>query len=468
MRLFNHAKTGGFMDVIRCDEGSYLIWKWHPADAPAGSNNRENEIRWDSHLRVKDGEVAVFVYKQKNGLMQDYIEGPFDQTIKTSNFPVLASIYGLAFDGVSPFQAEIYFINLAKIIQTKFAVPYFDVYDPRFTDFCTPVAVHGTITFRISNYKEFIKLHRLIDFKLENLQSEIRNAVNRYIKDIVINAPAKNDIPLIQIESKIAQINDEVEYVITERFRESFGIEVSDLDISNIEIDKTSLGYKQLMEVTKDVTIATLNAEKEAKVKNIRDRQQIEIENYEETLRIQREETQYAQHKQTQSANMDAFQTEKQADVGIAGANALGQMGSNGAGDINLGGSSCSDNGVNMASIMASMTLGSVVGQNLANTMNSAMSQMNSSKMPGNTNPSNISSVCYNVAVNGQATGPYDLITLAKMIGAGEINKETLVWKSGMVNWIKAGDVPALFGLFNNGTKTGNGTEMPPIPTENK
>ncbi len=99
------------MNQIRCDESSYLIWKWCPKDSQEGSN-RENAIRWGSSLRVKDGEVAVFVYKQENGLMQDYIEGPFDKIIETKNFPVLASIVGLAYGGGTPFQAEVYFINL--------------------------------------------------------------------------------------------------------------------------------------------------------------------------------------------------------------------------------------------------------------------------------------------------------------------------------------------------------------------
>ena len=97
MALINKSnRKGGFMDEIRCDEPSYLIWKWHPAGSQQGNNNRENAIRWGSSLRVKDGEVAVFVYKQKNETMQDFIVGPFDQIIKTANFPVLASIVGLA------------------------------------------------------------------------------------------------------------------------------------------------------------------------------------------------------------------------------------------------------------------------------------------------------------------------------------------------------------------------------------
>ena len=94
MALFDrNNRKGGFMDEIRCDEPSYLIWKWHPSGVQLGETVRENSIRWGSSLRVKDGEVAVFVYKQKNGTMQDFIVGPFDQIIKTANFPVLASIF---------------------------------------------------------------------------------------------------------------------------------------------------------------------------------------------------------------------------------------------------------------------------------------------------------------------------------------------------------------------------------------
>ena len=45
MGLFDRDKrTGGFMDEIRCDEPSYLIWKWHPAGVQLGEGNRENAM----------------------------------------------------------------------------------------------------------------------------------------------------------------------------------------------------------------------------------------------------------------------------------------------------------------------------------------------------------------------------------------------------------------------------------------
>ena len=428
------------MDEIRCDEPSYLIWKWHPVGSEQGDNNRENAIRWGSSLRVKDGEVAVFVYKQKDGTMQDFIEGPFDKKIETNNFPVLASIVGLAYAGGTPFQAEVYFINLANIIQVKFGVPFFDVYDPRFLDFGVPVAVRGTISFKISDYKEFIKLHRLNTFNLDDFQRQIRDAVSRYVKDTVTNAPAANNIPVIQLESKTSQINDAVEYNIGERLKDTFGVTVSGVDIGAIEIDKSSDGYRQLMAVTKDITTVKMQAE---------------TDDYVERLRIQREEGQYAMHKQTQTANIGAFQVEKQAEVGIAGANALGQMGANGAGGVDLGGNA----GFNPAAMMAGMAVGGAVGQNIAGSMNNMMAGMNQPQQAVNMAPPPIPVVSYHIAINGQTSGPFDMNTLTQMVSTGQLTAATLVWKNGMSVWSRADMVDELKVLFVN--------QMPPVPPTN-
>lgn len=452
MGLFDRSKrTGGFMDEIRCDELNYLIWKWHPAGVQLGESIRKNAIRWGSSLRVKDGEVAVFVYKQKSGAMQDFIVGPFDQTIKTANFPVLASIVGLGYEGGTPFQAEVYFINLARIIQVRFGVPFFDVYDPRFSDFGVPVAVRGTISFRIEDYREFIKLHRLSSFNLDDFQKQIRDAVSRYVKDIVANAPAANNIPVIQIESKTAQINDAIEFDLAERLKETFGVVVSGVDIGAIEIDKSSDGYARLMAVTRNVTTATVQAQTAADIKNIHDKQRIEAEHYEESLRIQREEGQYAQRMQTRTTNFGAYQVEKQAEVGVAGANAFGQMNANGAGNVDMGGGM----GFNPAAMMAGMAMGGAMGQNIAGVMNNAMSGVNQPVQPGVVPPP-IPTVAYHVAINGQAAGPFDLATLAQMAAAGQFTGSSLVWKVGMATWEKADTIDELKAPLSN--------VMPPVP----
>ena len=443
MGLFDIFSSNSFMDQIRCDEQNYLIWKWHPKGTISSRNNRENAIRWGSSLRVKDGEVAVFVYNQRNGVMQDYIVGPYDATLETDNLPVLASVVGLVYGGGTPFQAEVYFINLAQIIQVKFGVPFFDVFDPRFPDFGVSVAVRGTISFQSADYQQFIQLHRLGTFRFEDFQRQIRDAVARYVKDVVGNAPAAHNIPVIQLETRIAQINDVVEYDLGQRLQENFGVLVSGVDIGAIEIDKNCDSYRQLMAVTRDLAAATAQAEADAQIQDIKDRQRVTREDWEESLRIQREEAQYAQRKQTESAHFSTYQVEKQTEVGVAGASALGQMGASSG--VELGGGS----GFNPTSMMAGMAVGSAVGQNLAGVINQAMAQP--------IQPPLVPAVSYHVAVNGHAAGPFDLSMLTQMAANGQLAADSLVWKPGMAQWQPAGSLEDLRNLF--------GQVPPPVPT---
>lgn len=439
---------GGFMDAIRCDEPSYLIWKWHPEGTQKGNNRKENAIRWGSSLRVKEGSVAVFVYSQLDGTAQDYIVGPYDSVLETENLPVIASVVGLAYAGGTPFQAEVYFINLAELIQVKFAVPFFDVYDPRFLDYGVPTAIRGTISFKITDFREFIRLHKLDDFSLEDFQKQIRDAVIRYVKSIVANAPEEYGIPVVQLERKIGDINDIIEEKIGQRLYETFGVTVSAVDLSIIELDKSSEGYRQLKAVTQDLTTATMQAKTDVEIKDMKDSQKLGILEKAGKIVTGIKEDAYARHKKTQSENFTAYQTEAATEVGVAGAKGFGKMGENGGG--NMGGG-C----FNPAGMMAGMAVGSTIGQNIAGSMNKVMDGANVATSIQPVTPPPVPPVAYHVAVNGQATGPFDLATLSQMFTANQFTKESLVWKVGMSQWSKAGEVEELVAVFQG---------MPPIP----
>jgi hypothetical protein len=262
--------------------------------------------------------------------------------------------------------------------------------------------------------------------------------VNRYVKDAVTNATINYNVNLIQIETKTSIINDLVELKVKERLLEDFAVTVTGVDIGVIEIDKDSEEYLELKRITKDLTSQVVEGQTLAN-----------LDNYAETLRIQREEQQYAMHKKTQTANLGAFKVEQQTQVGIAGAEALGQMGENGAGNIELGGNV----GFNPVSMMAGMALGGAVGQNVVGIMNNAMS----SNQLGVTPPP-VPTTVYYVAVNGNATGPYEIETLTQMVLTGRVVRDSLVWKQGMTEWKKAAEVKELSTIF---TKV-----IPPIPNE--
>ena len=427
MGLFDRKKEGGLMDVIRCDEQEYLVWKWRPS-GEANSTKKENAIRYGSSLRVKDGEMAVFVYKKDGGEMMDYIIGPHDQKIETANFPVLTSIVGSLWGGNTPFQAEIYFINLQGNNQVRFAVPYFDVADPRYPDYTVPVAVRGTITFNLTDYKQFIKLNRLIDFDLEKFSQQIKATVAKFVKNFVANCPLDNNIPVLQLERKVVEISDLIQARLKPIFEDDFGVNLKRLDVSAIEIDKESENYAEFVHLTK---------EQQAR------RAEIDTEQYERVSKLSAE-----------SQFIQAHAINQQADVLKTAAQSMGQMGG-----MDFGGG-----GMNPAGMMMGMAMGGAMGSQMAGMMNGfgqATQPQQAPPMPGGAPvpPPMPSAVQYMVAINGQQYGPYNIQQMQQMAQSGQINAQVLVWAQGMPQWAAAGSVPELAQLF-----AATPPPMPPVP----
>ncbi len=63
----------------------------------------------------------------------------------------------------------------------------------------------------------------------------------------------------------------------------------------------------------------------------------------------------------------------------------------------------------------------------------------------------------FHVAVGGAQAGPFDMDALQTQVNAGTLKRDVLVWKAGMAQWTKAGDVSELADLFAN--------LPPPLPT---
>lgn len=449
MSIFGRGKGGGLMNVIRCDEENYLVWKWRPESQEVNSTSRENSIRYGSTLRVKDGEVAVFSYMQQNSTLQDFIEGPYDQTIKTGNFPVLTNLVGMAWGGETPFQAEVYFINLAGNNQIRFGVPYFDVFDPRLPDHGIPVCVRGVVTFNVTDYRGFIKLNRLIEFDLDRFLEQIRAALAKYVKSVVANIPRTMKIPLVQMETQILEINQIVQGFLASRLKEDFGVNLKALDISAIEIDKKSSHYAEVRQLTAGNTAKTMNAQTDVNIQNLKDMQTINTENVAESLRIQREEAQRAQRLQSETNFIGAHSIDRQAEVLKVAAENLGKMSM-----MDMGNGD--GRGLNPAGMMTGMMMGGAMGQQMAG----MMSQLGQAVQGGMNTPPPMPTVHYFTAVNGIQAGPFTLQQLQILVGNGQLTRQTYIWKEGMANWEFAGNVPEVVSLFSTNTPP----PPPPVP----
>ena len=432
MGLFDFAKKkneGGLMDAIRCDEKDFLIWKWRPAGQEANSTRKENAIRTGSSISVRPGQAAVFLYQQKEG-EYDIIKGPYNDIIKTENLPILANIIGAAYAGGTPFQAEIYYFNLARGMEIPFTIPYFCVvpYEEEFKKgFDIQVAIKGSLTFEVPAEKEYIK--RMFeawggnDTTLDDLTKKVSGLLTQEVKQIVANAPTDTGIFILHLNRLIGEMGNYILARIQQKIAHRFGILATDVTISDIRYDEESDGYLRLTSLIEgrtdefnlkesqkallayDIEMETMRTDADIRNMSAKRMTNMQLDHQEDMMTRMRDESQFAQRQQTmaaaQQANLmnqatanranmaseaamhrsnlasesqfiNAHQINVQADVMKTGLNNMGEMGA-----MNLGGG----NGhMNPAGMMTSMMMGTAVagqmGQmmgNMGNTINQSM-----------------------------------------------------------------------------------------------
>lgn len=361
--------------------------------------------------------------------------------------------------------------NLSKGSQVNFAVPYFDVFDPRFTDYGCPVAVHGSIVYSIDDMDLFQSINKNEAYSDEVFHNKLKASVVKFVKGVVSNAPTDAQIPVVQIERKIMEISELVQQRVAPQVERILGITVRSLDITNIMIDKASHGYRELKALTTDLERENVMAKHNANLSNFNlqnslqqdqlkmqsalgldamKRQQemqlggqeqlqaMQLENQRETMRIQREEMQRASRLQTEQTFLGAHQANLNAGV------------------LN----NAVNNGINP---FGQQPMGSsLFGQN---SLGGAMPQMpgmpQMSGMPAMGGMKTVPQVQYMVGVNGQPAGPFDWNQLQQLVQSGQLTQQTQVWKQGMPAWALAGQVQELLPLFQGQAPAMGG--MPPM-----
>ena len=358
--------------------------------------------------------------------------------------------------------------NLSKGSQLNFAIPYFNVFDPRLQDYGVPVSVHGAVVYAIEDMDLFHSVNRNEGYSDETFKNKLRGQLTKFIKSVVSNAPSDAQIPVVQIERKIFEISELIQQRVTPQVEKLFGITIRSLDITGINVDKESRGYRELKALTADLEKERMMAQHNAQISNFNlnndlqqdmlkkqselnldamgrkqeldlggqeELQRMNLENQRETMRIQREEMQRASRLQTEQTFMGAHQANLNAGV------------------LN----NATDNGINA---FRQQTMG---GMNNMGQMGGAP-QMPGQKgmggapqMPGM--GAAIPQVQYYIGINGQQYGPCDWNKLQQLVQQGQLTQQSYVWKNGMAQWEFAGNVAGLAPLFQ-----GTAPQMPGMP----
>lgn len=329
----------------------------------------------------------------KGGLACDlFSAGP--HTLSANNIPLLQKLINAPFGGKTPYTGEVWFINKTAKRGLKWgsATPI-TIFDPKY-QIELQIGVAGELGIKITESVKFITevVGTLSLSTTDEILRIFKAIINRKLSTLINNYVTSSGVDF----SRLAGKTDEASIFIRDAIKDEFalyGVEIVQFDVEHIvPIENEQLADAR--EIQKELT------------------------------RQQRLGYTYQQER-----SFDTMQTA----AGNEGS--AGQM--MGAG-MGLG------MGVGVGGAFGSQ-MGTMAGH-----VNTATPTTSPAPPPP------LAPSSYHVLINNAQQGPYDMATLSLLVRNGQFSRETLVWKQGMAQWMKASECPELQPLF--------GAVPPPMP----
>ncbi len=202
----------------------------------------QNEIKNGAKLTVRESQVAVFV---NQGQIAD-IFTPGMYTLTTQNLPLLSTLKGWKYGFDSPFQAEVYFINMKQFIDQKWGTKNpITLSDDRFG--MLEIRAFGTYAFRVTDVKKFLLEIVGTDgtFTSEEVSAQLRSLIVTRFTD----ACGEGNIPVEKYAGSVNELSDLLMAKIKPEMDE-YGISLTKFLCENIsmpeEIKKEIFEYSRL------------------------------------------------------------------------------------------------------------------------------------------------------------------------------------------------------------------------------
>ena len=378
------------IDVVKFDgNSSEFVWKF-PSE----------NLRYGTQLVVKPGQVAFFV---KGGKILDEIkEGTV--TLKSGNIPLLTTLLSLPFGGDTPFQAEVWFVNLLSKLNNPWGTARpIQLEDPKY-GVVVPVRAFGQFGFRV------VEPRKLLETIVGTAKVFTAAQITDYFKGVLLSsvnsnigkAVVRQNISLLQISAFLDELSGFCKEKISIDYQQ-FGLEMINFYFQSINILEEDPSFIKLKEIK--AKAAELNV-----------------------------------------VGRDIYQLDKSMEVLKTAAGNEGMA------------------GMVMSSGMGAgmgMMMGAQLGQQAGSMMGSLPPAGQAAPPPMQ---QNVHPVVFHVAVNGQQLGPFPVSVLRQMIPAGTFDGASLVWRPGMAGWLPAMQVPELSALFVPAGPPPLPTMPPPVP----
>lgn len=260
------------IDVIKYEgDNTTFIWK-HPAE----------DFNTMSQLVVHESQEAIFF---RDGQALDTF-GPGRYTLETQNIPVLNKVVNLPTGGVSAFHCEVYFIN--KTVQM--AVRWGTDSKVRFIDPLTGVPLEigasGEMNLMVSDSRKL--LIKLVGTTsgiawgdkagfTKSLKDSFWPLISQSVKVHLSNAIKARQIDLLEVDSHLSELSDELGSRIVPGFEE-YGLTIPQFYVTSVLLPENDPNFKRIRELhTAEFQKRVAQVEAEVRQAQVRAQKDVQI-----------------------------------------------------------------------------------------------------------------------------------------------------------------------------------------------
>lgn len=203
------------------------------------------DLRLGTQVVVSFSQVAFFV---KGGKILDQFEsGTF--TLKTGNIPLLNKIINIPFGSTSPFQAEVWYVNLISKMDVKWgtATPI-QLEDPKY-GVIVPVRAFGQYGFKICNPRLFLEtlVGNMTVFSSDKVSDYFKGKVLSSLTSLISSKLIKENVSIIEISALLDEMSDFALNKLNSDFNK-FGIELVNFNFISINVPEEDQSIVKLKE----------------------------------------------------------------------------------------------------------------------------------------------------------------------------------------------------------------------------
>ncbi len=200
-------------------------------------------LRWGTRVVVYPGQVAYFA---KGGqICDEFPEGTY--TLSTQNIPVLNNLVNLPYGGDSPFQADVWFVNLLSKLDYKWGTETpIQIEDPKY-GIIVPVRAYGQYGFKIADPRKFIQhlAGNRNSFDGTLLHSYFRGILLSHLTEILSSKMLTDKVSFLEVNSHLLELSQYSHQQLSTMFAE-YGVELLNFNIISVNVPEDDESVQEL------------------------------------------------------------------------------------------------------------------------------------------------------------------------------------------------------------------------------